>query len=253
MQSISRGRSCAIFAYRTVLRLDLRSIRWLVQPVSRFRRMESSDSVHPLAKLVSNQLTPLILVVESHWLVGKLRRTTDQRVLDMLVESASDYLNLEDVKVFSSFDRKNCLTTLPAMVVPKDRLHLAIIPTDRFEIPRKQRIHKMLNKIQLESSAIAAGYLVQGTLHVNSNANDAQHVLSDLLGRFFPITAATIYGPGDEPVQAATVLANKDFVSSISYGETGPNSAVQHTAGSSATAPHRPGDTIAGQMLVDAL
>ncbi|MBT4867738.1 MAG: hypothetical protein HON53_21780 [Planctomycetaceae bacterium] len=214
--------------------------------------MESSDSIHAVAKLVNNQLTPLILVVESHWLVGKLRRTADQRVLDMLVETASDYLNLEDVKVFSSFDRKNCLTTLPTMVVPKDRLHLAIIPTDRFEVPRKQRVHKIVNKIQLESSAVAAGYLVQGTLHLNCNANSDQHVLSDLLGRFFPITAATIFGPGGDPVQASTVLANKDFVSSISCGEAEPNSPSPATTNSSAASPHRPGDSIAGQLLVDA-
>jgi hypothetical protein len=202
---------------------------------------------------VNQQLIPLILVVESHWLVGKMRRAPDQRVLDLLTESTSAYVNLEDVRVFSSFDRKNCLKTLPAMVVPKDRLQMVIIPTDRFEIPRKQRIHKMVKKIQLESSAIAAGYLVQGTLHLNSSANDAQHLLSDLLGRFFPITAATINGPGGEPIKAATVLANKDFVSSVSCGDAELDSAAQPIATSAATTPLRLDDSIAGQLLVDGL
>jgi hypothetical protein len=54
-------------------------------------------------------------------------------------------------------------------------------------------------------------------------------------------------------VQAATVLANKAFVSSISHGEPAPTSAVQHAASESATTPHRPGDATAGQLLVDAL
>jgi hypothetical protein len=182
-----------------------------------------------------------------------MRRAPDQRVLDLLTESTSDFVNLDDVKVFSSFDRKNCLTTLPAMVVPKNRLQMVIIPTDRFEVSRKHRIHKIAKKIQLETTTIVAGNLVQGTLHLKNSANNAQHILSDLLGHFFAITTATIHVPGSELVKAATVLANKDFVSTISCGEAEPESAAHPTANLAATTPRRLDDSIAGQLLVDGL
>jgi hypothetical protein len=179
---------------------------------------------------MNNEMTPVILVVENHWLLGKLR-TSDQRVLDILNDPQTDYLDLQDVKVFSSMNRQKCLAGLPTAIIPKESLHLLIIPTDKFEGSRQKRIHRIVEKKALDVCTVAAGYLVQGKLHIKSHGYDARYTLTHVLGNFFPITDAILSGPGTDPITVSTVMTNKNFVSALSCISADGTTAVQSTAG----------------------
>lgn len=175
---------------------------------------------------MNNQSIPLILVVENHWLLGKLR-TSDLRVLDILNDPQTDYLDLHDVKVFSSGDQQNCLADLPEAIVPKERLQLLIIPTDKYEKSRKERMHRIVDKKSLDVSTVAAGYFIQGKLHVRSHGYDSRYTLTHVLGHFFPITDATISRPGVEPITVSTVIANKTYLSCLSCNAPDETAAMQ--------------------------
>ena len=180
---------------------------------------------------MNTELTPVILVVDNHWLLGKLQ-TSDQRVLDILNDPQTDYLDLQDVKVFSSTNRQKCLSNLPTAIIPKESLHLLIIPTDKFEESRKKRIHRIVEKREWDVCMVAAGYFVQGKLHIKSHGYDARYTLTHVLGHFFPITDATLSGPGTDPITVSTAMVNKNFVSSLSCVSADVSTAVQSLAGS---------------------
>ena len=122
--------------------------------------------------IVSEHQIPIIFVVENHWLLGKIRLVQGQRVLDVLNETMSKYVTLDEANVFSSFESKKRQAVLPQVTILKDHLRLAISPTDRFEIPKKNRMHRIVEKFSTPGSAIASGYLIQGTFHLNSRTNE---------------------------------------------------------------------------------
>ena len=180
---------------------------------------------------MNTDLTPVILVVENHWLLGKLQ-TSDKRVLDILNDPQTDYLDLQDVKVFSSTNRQKCLANMPTAIIPKESLHLLIIPTDKFEGSRNKRIHRIVEKRELDVCTVAAGYLVQGKLHIKSHGYDARYTLTHVLSNFFPVTDATLSGPGIDPITVSTVMTNKNFVSSLSCVNVDGPAAAQSPVGS---------------------
>ncbi len=131
------------------------------------------------------QEKPVILVVDNHWVLGKLM-TSGQRVLDILNQSTTDFLTLYDAKVFASTNRKACIAELPDTVVPKVKLSLLIIPTEKFEVSRSGRAHAIIEKRKSSSFAIVADYSVQGTVHLTTRACDSLYALTNGLGNFSP-------------------------------------------------------------------
>lgn len=200
---------------------------------------------------MNHLLIPVILVVKNHWLLGKLR-TAEQRVLDSLNDPQTDYLDLVEVKVFSALDRRRCLADLPAATIPKDGLYLLIIPTERYEPSRTTRIYRIEEKKAVSVCTVAAGYFVRGNLHLKRQGVDSRYTLTTLLNHFFPVTDATVSGPGMEPISAKTVMANKRYVSCLSFDRP-------HEAGEAANVklaasePQEAGDETPSASVVEAV
>lgn len=165
---------------------------------------------------MSQHQTPLIVALDSHWLLGNMRLSEGQRVSDVLNESMTEYVRLDDVKFFLPSDRKSVQAALPQVTVLKNRLQLVINPSDRYEIPKMNRLHRIAEKSNLQGAVVVGGYLVRGTFHLKKRTHDAAAVLTESLDRYFPVTSATVTGSSTSPIEATTVLANRDFVSCIS-------------------------------------
>ncbi|MCH7688392.1 MAG: hypothetical protein IH899_17210, partial [Planctomycetes bacterium] len=157
--------------------------------------------------------------------------TSGQRVLDILNRPTTDFLTLYDAKVFGSGNCKTCVAELPDAVVPKVQLGLLIIPTDKFEFTRPERFRAIIEKRKSSSFAIVAGYSVQGTVHLPGRVRDSLYALTNGLGNFFPITEATVSGPGMASLPASAVLANKSYVSCFCSCQSEAHPILKETAG----------------------
>ena len=68
--------------------------------------------------------------------------------------------------------------------------------------------------------AIVGTYCIRGELHLPTSRADSLSILTQQLSKFFPITRASLSGPGVKPLSVPVLFANKDFVSCFHIGES---------------------------------
>jgi hypothetical protein len=155
-----------------------------------------------------------MIVVSEFLLVGTVP-STGTRIQDMLKEGNTDFIRLSDVQVCHNLDSKSEAATLPEVVIPKAKIEFVILVASQHEAPQK-RFNNLSTTSSSDVFALVGKYRLKGRLHLPSMGGDSLDILNNKLGRFFPITEATVNDTGDS---AWTVLANRDCVSCFHVGE----------------------------------
>jgi len=155
--------------------------------------------------------------VSGHWLVGAML-STGTRIQDVLKDGATDFVHLVDVQVCPYAERESCLATLSEVVVPKCKIEIVVVFADRHEAPTKRR-NNLVVRETTNVFAIVSKYYIQGELHLPTSPHDSLSTLNHHLGRFFPITRASMSGPGEKQLSVPFLLANKDFVNCFHVAE----------------------------------
>lgn len=147
--------------------------------------------------------------------------TRGQRLLDMLNDRTTDYLQVNDVRVHRYSAPEDCVATFPEAIIRKDDLHLAIITGEEHEAPT-QRLFGFVQKFPYHVFLTVPGYEVQGIMHLTREREpNPIAVLARDVGTFFPVTRATASQAltGEEVFSTPVVMVNKRSLSLFYLGE----------------------------------
>ena len=160
---------------------------------------------------------PALLVTNEH-LLGVEIDTRGKRLLDVLNDTNTEFLSVNDVRVF----RRKCATpvaTLPKALILKSNVGLAIPAGDAHEAPAK-RSRSFVPKRRYAAFLVVLGYEVRGELALK-RTDDPVAALCHELGRFFPVPRGTVAFAGTrcEEQTAQVVIVNSDHVSLLELGQ----------------------------------
>ena len=142
------------------------------------------------------------------------------RVLDTLNDPASDFVFLEDAKLYREEHREDySIATLSEVVIPKERITLVVIPRHEHETPDKRR-NARVEKRSCQGIFVVPRYSVRGDIHLTGLRDDSLYTLVTDLGSFFPVTNATIECPSGKSISAPVVIANKSKVDCFCLGSS---------------------------------
>ena len=155
--------------------------------------------------------------ISGHWLVGHLP-LEGTRIQDALNDAGTDFLRLVDVEVHAPAKREY-ITKLPDVVVPKCKLDFVVIPTSEHEAPENRWNNRTARVVF--KTFVTVGYCdISGYLHLPSKPADLQYTLLHQLGRFFACTEATFSfsGSGGTQLSVPLLFVNRDLVSCFHVG-----------------------------------
>ncbi len=138
--------------------------------------------------------------------------TEERRVLDILNDRSSEYVQLAEVRLYLSADLAEPVATLPKAVIPKANVVFMMITEERHEAPRK-RVSFFVRKDHFEVFATVPGFEVKGYLHLTTRMDGLAYLVK--LNRdgstFFPVTDSSVsqMGPFSEPSHAPVTLVNR--------------------------------------------
>lgn len=159
----------------------------------------------------------VIVAVAQHWLVGDVP-SKGVRIQDVLTDGATEFVRLENVHVCRYAQPESCLMKLPEVVVPKSKIEFVVIPETRHEAPVKRRDNYTV-RATTDVVVVLGKHCIQGELHLPNSSNDSVYTLTRQVGRFFPITRASVSGEGGEHLNAPVIFANRDYVDGFYLGE----------------------------------
>jgi hypothetical protein len=164
----------------------------------------------------------VIAAISGHWLVGRLS-LEGARIQDALNDAGTDFLRLSEVEVHAPAKRE-CVSKLPEVIVPKCKLEFAVIPTSEHEAPEK-RWNNRIARAVFETFVTVGHCDISGHLHLPSKPANFQYALLHQLGRFFALTEATFSfsGQGGAQLSAPLLFVNKDLVSCLHVGPVQPD------------------------------
>ena len=116
--------------------------------------------------------------------------TGGRRLLDLLNDGLTDYVQARDAQVFHDLDMATTVASFPSACVRKEALSLVILPEEGHEAPEK-RFFGYVQKLPQRVFVAVPGYEVEGRLHL-LRAGEAVTVLTHDLGEFFPVTQAQL-------------------------------------------------------------
>lgn len=137
--------------------------------------------------------------------------TRGQRLLDMLNDRTTDYLEVNDVEVHRYSAPEACIATASQAIIRKDDLHLLIITAETHEAPA-QRLFGFVQKTPFHVFLTVPGYEVRGILHLTGQReSNPIAVLARQTGTFFAVTRATASQAwtGEEVLTCPVIMVNK--------------------------------------------
>src|SRR5215469_15880526 len=154
------------------------------------------------------QKLPAIFVTAEHLLIGQTP-TRGSRLLEMLTDPNSEYVQIDDVHVARRESKQSRLTTLPQIVLRKHALRMAVLGGGKHESPETRRF-AFVDKRTYPAFLIVSGFEIEGRLQLKG-APDPASAISQELKTFIPITHATVShaGGNGEPLAASVVLCNR--------------------------------------------
>ncbi len=141
-----------------------------------------------------------------------------RRLLDVLNDPGTDYLHLNRAQVFRR-GCGSCAGTLPAAVIHKANIGLAVPSTDRHEAPL-ERCRRFVSKDRYPAFLLVLGYEIRGEVSLTGAADPVAALCHELPG-FFPVANGTISFAGSSSAQqeSQVVIVNKSFVSLLQIME----------------------------------
>jgi hypothetical protein len=160
--------------------------------------------------------------ISGHWLVGHLP-LSGTRIQEALNDAGTDFVRLFDVEVHAPAKRE-CVTKLPDVIVPKGKLEFVVIPTSEHEAPEKRWNNRATRAI-FKTFVTAGNCDISGHLHLPSKPANFQFTLLHQLGRFFALTEASFSfsGHGGTQLSVPLLFVNRDFVSCVHVGSLEPD------------------------------
>ncbi|HVX14617.1 MAG TPA: hypothetical protein VHC22_25745 [Pirellulales bacterium] len=164
------------------------------------------------------QKLPAIFVTEEHLLIGEVQ-TRGLRLLEMLIDPNSQFVQLNDVHVSRRESKASRRTTLKEVVLRKELIRLAVLGGGQHEAPETRR-YAFVDKQTYPAFVIVSGYEIEGRLQLRGTSNPVP-ALTHELKSFIPITHAKIShaGGNGEPLTASVALCNREHVSLFHVGE----------------------------------
>ena len=156
----------------------------------------------------------LLLVVQDRLVAGTLS-TGGRRILEVLVDTGSNYLRLRDAKIQNnSGDRAEA--DLEEVVVWRPHISLIALARDEHEAPEK-RCFGFVQKERCSATLVVSGWQVVGDVHVKGHV-DPVILLERETGAFFPMTNVTMQSNGAPVLTSPVVFVSKTHVSLCSLG-----------------------------------
>jgi hypothetical protein len=139
-------------------------------------------------------------------------------VLELLNDAASAYLKLQDAQFYRLGGQKLVKKAAEALM-PKSKVHLAILPDDKHEAPQRRQF-AFVEKGRCELFVVSGEFEVEGCLSVKIG-NDPLRAIDFEYSAFFPVTAARVecVNHPQHSLQASVVFVNKAEVSAIYFGD----------------------------------
>ena len=134
--------------------------------------------------------------------------TGSRRLSDTLNDTMSNYVEMEDVKVFSLLVPNKPSHALDSVHVKKQRLLIVAIIDEDIQQPTG-RLYSYVEKVKRSSVVFVEGFQISGTMFFSGRGEGSTPFVSE--GEtFIPVTDATIRSVTNQRVRirASTVLVN---------------------------------------------
>lgn len=157
--------------------------------------------------------TAVTLLTASHRFQGEIN-TGGQRLQDLLNNSLSDFIHLENAQIYTLANQTEMLYAEKHATIQKAQLQLIVIGEKKHEAPVKQQNYR-IQKSNYEVFCVAGSFEVTGLLHLSRYTQDPIAILAREVKMFFPLTeAAVTYDVRSRSaLNAQVVLVNKVAVS----------------------------------------
>lgn len=162
---------------------------------------------------MSQKGTAVTLLTASHRFQGEIN-TGGQRLQEILNNSLTDYLQLENAQIYTLANQDEMLHAEKRATVHKSQLQLAVIGAQKHEAPEKRQNYRV-QKSFYEVFCVAGSYEITGLLHLPRYTVDTIAILARDLKVFFPLTEAMVtYDVRTRSsLTASVVLVNKSALS----------------------------------------
>jgi hypothetical protein len=159
----------------------------------------------------------VVLITHQHRIAGAVQ-TKGKRLLDVLNDKTTDYLDIRDVQVFRGTDTETCVAAFPEALALKADISLMVVLAEKHEAPRK-RLYGFVRKRPYPVFITVPGYEIQGRMHL-TGPPEPLAVLARETDVFFPVTQATVSQViTGEPLEVSVVMVNKTCIGLFSLGE----------------------------------
>jgi hypothetical protein len=138
------------------------------------------------------------------------------RILDVLNEPSTEFLNLHNVSIQRGFDETS-IQHVGATLFPKAAIDFVLLKSEPHESPIRRK-HSLVAKNRYSAFVVLNHYEIRGTF-VAKGAIDLKLILHQDASAFFAVVSPTInWGENNRTVSASVALVNKTKVSLFHYG-----------------------------------
>jgi hypothetical protein len=138
------------------------------------------------------------------------------RILDVLNEPSTEFLNLHNVSIQRGFDETS-IQHVGATLLPKAAVDFVLLKSEPHEAPIRRK-HSLVAKDRYSALVVLDHYEIRGTF-VAKGAIEPKMVLRNDASDFFAIVSPTInWGGNKGAVSAGVAFVNKAKVSLFHYG-----------------------------------
>ena len=154
-----------------------------------------------------NRDVSALLIGHEHHIRGSIL-TDGRRLLEILNAKTTDYLEVNNARVFRRDAAEECIAKLSTVVVTKVSISLIVVIEEKHEAPER-RLHAFTPKVRYPVFLTLPGHEVAGKIHL-TYAPDAKAVLARDTDDFFPLTDAVVARANSVgSLKANVVMVNK--------------------------------------------
>jgi hypothetical protein len=148
----------------------------------------------------------IFVVSAQHSFLGAIENR-GLRVLEILNDLSSDYLDLHDVAVFRGLQGE-CVKRLPAATLPKSMVDFVLLESHKHEAPLR-RTHAYVAKDSHNAFMLLGDFEIHGELTIKWTPNSIRYLQQEQTA-FFPVAKPQVmrFNGSESPISAGTALVN---------------------------------------------
>jgi hypothetical protein len=153
----------------------------------------------------------ILVVAGLHSFFGEVENR-GLRVLDVLNDASTGFLQLHDVTVFRGFHGDR-IKSIQDATLPKSTIDFVLLQSDTHEAPLRRK-HAFVEKRPQRALVLMADFEIHGTFMLKGSADSLMALRRDS-SAFFPVTSANVKRlvSTNESVKAGVVMINNAKVS----------------------------------------